>query len=653
MPNIPIIYESPTKLDCLFIKKYLKQDVPVWVVEPFHTFHHRKGIRFYPLPLPDLVDNLVKKGKINLLKVDQLNAREIYQLAADKAVKTVESVYPEYKKDNKDLFENVCKVLKTTKAENIFKKNLCDRLAEFYSVNILLSRIEKLFTNSPILVYPDTNLRNYHYLKTLLSKSKQDFFEHPNIRFPLLMYITAFFKDFKAYIISVSRLSAQTITSGLLGGFWNDNQKDKKSYLYGITVVSPSRQLAGDQRGPDFIIDNNKIRAEDVVYLSIADLTGDQKRRLTNLPCTVYYPPKAGQCFSHFTKWAKLFWLALKKNFLCNKSEEIKTACIAFFNYFKWLKVLEDITFRHFITHCDFGLGHIARNLALNQAGIETWYFTDSMNHGCNCKGINGKNGKTGIRHPFWTYMYYDHLVTWDELLEQYFKDHPDSFKNTHVVGCLWSGHIKDNSKVARKLLGLPYSKFQDGFILAAFDTTYSRNGFTSYDEGFAFAEHLLQLAIDFSDIYIFFKEKKQRDVHYILDPVLGPMLLDLYNKIDNHSRITTLSNQEDASKLISVSDMVVSFPFTSITFETLSANKPAVWHDPMGYYSDTPYAKVGGIITHSYKDLKKKVMEIKSASLETYRNPLHISSPLMDPYRDGKAIDRFRNLLVTGRLRG
>ncbi|MBT5307129.1 MAG: polysaccharide biosynthesis PFTS motif protein [Candidatus Scalindua sp.] len=643
MPGINIVFESPRKWHRWLIKSYLKRGFHVWVIEPFYAYQHKKAIRFYPSPLPDFIDNLVKKGKINLLTVDQLNAREIYHLAADNAVKTIESVYPEHKKGNKDLFENICKVLKSAKAEDIFKKNLCDRLGEFYSVNILLHRIEKLFGHGRILVYPDSNVRDYRYLETLLSRSKQDYFKYPNTRFPLLMYVIAFIENLKEGVVVLSKLFAQTLASGLLSGFWKNNQKDKKSYLYGITVASPSRQLADNQRGPDLIIDGNKIKAEDVVAFPLVDLTGDQKKRLTNLPCAVHYPPKAGQCFSHFTKWAKLLWLALRKSTLCNKSEEIKTACIAFFYYFKWLKVLENLTFRHFITHCDFGLGHIGRNLALNQSGIDTWYFTDSMNQGCNWKGQNGSNG---IHHPFWTYMYYNHLVTWDDLLAQYFKDFPGSSKQYHVVGCLWSGHIIKKSTDKECLVKFNLKSHENDFVIVAFDSSYSRNGFTSYTEGIAFAEHLMELANTCPDIYILFKEKRKRNIHYIIDPICGPELLDLYNKMDAHPRVAVCNDQVDVSELISASDMIISFPFTSTTFEALSVNMPAIWHDPMGYYKNTPYGEIGGVTTHSYEELKTMVLKLMEIKPGAYQNPIPENSILMDPYRDGKAIDRFRELL-------
>jgi polysaccharide biosynthesis PFTS motif protein len=304
---------------------------------------------------------------------------------------------------------------------------------------------------------------------------------------------------------------------------------------------------------------------------------------------------------------------------------------------------LEDVEIKHFITHGDFGVAHIGRNLALNQAGVQTWYFTDSMNHLVDFQGEKG-----GLHHPFWAYLYYDHLVTWDDALAQYFKEHPGSFKETHVVGCLWSSHLQGKNQ-ARKLQYEPFLKIpHDHFVLAAFDTTYSRNGITSYAEGLAFAMHLLQLADECPDIYIILKEKKDRSIHFALDPILGPKLLEIYNKMGSHPRIKICSNQADASELISISDMAVSFPFTSTTFEALSVNRPAIWHDPLGYYVNTLYGKVGGVTTHNYEALKGKILEIKEMKSCQYQNPIPINSPLMDPFRDGKAIERFRKLLTS-----
>ena len=128
---------------------------------------------------------------------------------------------------------------------------------------------------------------------------------------------------------------------------------------------------------------------------------------------------------------------------------------------------------------------------------------------------------------------------------------------------------------------------------------------------------------------------------------MLGPKLLALYDLMNTRNNIKVYREKKDASNFISISDMIISFPFTSTTFEALSINKPAIWHDPMGYYRGTSYGKTKGVVTHSYDELKTRLLEINNMKPGTYKNPIPINSPLMDPYRDGKALERFRVLLA------
>src|SRR4030042_919453 len=99
------LYESPTKWDYIFIKNYLKRNIPVWVIEPFHAYHHKKGIRFFPPHIPAYIKNLFDYGKISLIKAKDIDARSINMQAADKAVVIIESVYPQYRKKHEALFQ--------------------------------------------------------------------------------------------------------------------------------------------------------------------------------------------------------------------------------------------------------------------------------------------------------------------------------------------------------------------------------------------------------------------------------------------------------------------------------------------------------------------------------------------------------------------
>ena len=637
-----VVYQAPNRLDVFFISKYLKKNIPVWIIEPFPVHNYKKGEGLFSPHSSAYIQELIQNGSISLLKTEKIKAKEIYLLSAEKAVAVVEAVYPEYREKNKKIIQYVSETLKSSASENVFKINLCNRLAEFYSVNIMLHRIEKHFNPRPIVAYPNMNVYAYLFIKKLLLESNQDFFEHPSIRFPIQTYVTGFLKNLKENLISMAMLCAQTIASVFLGRHHPYATKKKKIFSYGITIVSP-RQLRENRRGADFLINNQNILPQEVVYFPMIPLSKVQREKLSQMPGEIFLLPQRGKFFSNFLEWKTLLLLALEQNFFRN-AEEINAATIIFFNYFKWKKVLKDVEIKHFITHSDFGMGHVGRNIALNQAGVQAWYFTDSMAHGVNFR----KEKKGGMRHPFWAYLYYDHLVTWHAAFAQYYKEHPGSFRHTHVVGCIWGAHIKEKNQ-ARKHTAVAISKnLGNLFVLSCFDSTYLRNGHISYAGGIAFAEHLLQLVDECPDIYIIFKEKKDRSIHYRLDPLLGPKLLEIYNKMNSHPKITIYSNQMDASELISISDMVVTFPFTSTTFEALSRNRPAIWHDPVGDYRKTLYGKIGGVTTHSYEELKAKVLKIKAMKPGTYQNPIPMNSPFMDPYRDGKAIDRFRDLLIS-----
>ena len=222
------------------------------------------------------------------------------------------------------------------------------------------------------------------------------------------------------------------------------------------------------------------------------------------LPGSFCPVPKLGEYFSNYRQWAALLILAFRNKFLFNKNELI-TASQTLFNYFIWRSVLATVNIRNFITHADFALIYIGRNIALQEAGVRTWYFTDSANLGY----MFHTDGGNRRRHPFWTYLNYDNLVTWNSCIADYYKEHPGSFRETHVVGCLWSDHVWEKEEARKTATFFDFSKSDNSYVLSCFDSTYSINGVTSYLEGLAFATHLLRIADENKDELIIFAQRR------------------------------------------------------------------------------------------------------------------------------------------------
>jgi polysaccharide biosynthesis PFTS motif protein len=638
-----IVFECPGLKDRANIKKAIKSSKNVYVLEPFCAYHHRQ-FRFFPSPLPEYVQTLLDNGTIKKISAESMGSRTISFDAAEKAVEAVEKVFPYYLRDHKALINFTVQVHNSSDALKIFKKNLCDMLGDFFSLNIMFYKIEDMFKGERVLVYPDTDIKNYLYLKGIVNDSSRVAYDHHNILFSKNRTLYDLKELILKSLIIKSFLLVQAFT-GLLFGYLFSKRKASslKSYSYAISVVAPKRQLRSNGRGPGFLIDNKKIARKQVVYTPIVPIAKDQMETLKSFGSDVVVPPKIGQFFSNGKKWFILWLLSFKRQYILNHNE-LRIVAYAIFTYFKWQNVLKHINFADFITHCDFSIEHISRNILFKQNNIKTWYFTDAVNFGHSFR----ESDKNWNRHPFWTYMYYDNFVTWYSDLATYFSVHPQSFEESHVVGCLWSSHINlktDNTEYMNKLF--PVEALKDSFIIAVYPSTYTVKGVTSYEEGVCFIEHVYRLVKEIDNLIIIVKEKKEMALHMQLEPALGKNLVNLYKEMEKHPRIKILTNDFDASILMAYVNMCISFPFTSTTTEALSVDLNAIWHDPNECYRNTPYGNNGSVVTYGYEELQTKVIEMKDMKTGIHQNPIPLNSNFMDPYRDGKAIDRFRDLLI------
>ncbi len=629
-----VIYESPQNLDRLRISLDLWRGRKIYVVEPVFAFHYRSRSHFYPRHLPAFVKDLIAQRKIELLTCEQLKSKEIFFDAGDDAVKHVEAVFKELYKEHSGLIQYTTETLCSPKAENAFKTNLAHRLSEFFSMNILLRRISDRLGTERFSFHPRMNICSYRHIKKLVEQSKIQIFEHPDVDFPWRYFCSGIFENLKAKILILSKILVQTIGAAACPSQPIIAQEDQHPYLLGVAIVAPRRQLVGNKRGPDFLADQKNIKSEDIVYFIQRELTHDQKKYLDQLG-RWYFIPRLGRFFSHPKVWARVLRYGFAGKFTLN-AEELETASLVLFRYLTWQNVLQKVNMKHFVTHCDFGVPHIGRNIALNQAGVETWYFTDSMNF----SGVNRTESEDkSHRHPWWTYLTYDHVVTWAQSIVDYFKGHPMTIGQYHIIGCLWSSLTPSLIPFSRR----PETRL----VIGIFDTGYNFNGIGDYEEGIAFTKDILRLAENFCDIQILFKSKFARGAFLNAGHIFGRQMHELYEQMAKHSRIQFLSSQTDPSDVIPLSDLVISFPFTSTTFEALSMNKLAIWHDPQGLYRATMYGRLSGVMSFSCEDLVARVRELKDNPEKLKEIPIADGSPLFDPYRDQKAIERFRELLV------
>jgi len=623
-----LIIETPKNYYKIIIYIYLLFRYKIYIIEPFHAYHHIDvDIRFYPNPLPDYIKKWIIKDKVSLIKADQLNAREIYPRAAHKAVETVEVIYPTYEEQNKEIIKFACSELNSKKVEDIYKKDLSNRLGIFFSMNILIKNLYELeFDQINILL--ENDILFYKKYLNYVESSGVDAFNDRRIKFCFWSYVISIISRLKRIYILNIKILLQAIASTLF--LTIKKNKTKKRYKFGITIIG-DRQLRNNGRGADFFIDERDICSSDVVYLPLFSLNLRQKEQMDKLKGDKIIIPSNRRHFSNGKTWFKLLNYFFKIT-IFNGVNELDIASRAFAEYFKWRSVLKNLSLSNFITHSDFGNNHIARNIALSEQKIKTWYFIDSMNSG----NFGDRKKGIGTLHPFWDYLTYEYLISWNDKISKFRLKHHNSIKGVFIVGCLWATKESEIQKndVNRK-------------IIAAFDTTYTRNSFTSYEEGIEYIKDLIRIVSNNTNIELYFKEKKPNDIKYHskLDPELGPILLDLYEKMYLHPRIHRFNNFADGNKIINKSDLIISFPFSSTSFEALSANKYAIWHDPLELYRNTEYGQLKDVTTHGFFELEGLIKKLLKNKLSINTNN---KTDYFDPYSDFKAIERFRNILVS-----
>jgi len=377
-------------------------------------------------------------------------------------------------------------------------------------MNLLFQKIETILPEEGIQFYSCVSPQKYKEIKDYVQESGIDYFESHRIHFVWSQkkewFLSRAVKSAELY----AKILAQTLASLL---YVKNRRVPKKSYKYAFNAVG-MRIFQTNLRGIDFLIDESKIYAQESVIINDQRISPAQAKLLESHNIDVVFVPR--YIFSDAKIWLRFSKIALLL-LLGGKLEEGRETTSAMLAYVRWKSILQTISVKHFVTYSDFGSTHITRNIVLAQSDIQTWYYNDSGN-----SGNVLQTPEFLCRHPFWTYLNYDHLITWSSSIKNYFESHPDSFKNSHVVGCLWSSHIPQKTNALSLFPNVLRNRLEGYYIIGVFDTTYSNEGITTYQEGIQFAKDILRLVQSNDRIRVLFKEKKDRMWHDVLDRKKG-----------------------------------------------------------------------------------------------------------------------------------
>lgn len=578
----------------------------------------------------------------------------------DLAYANIDRVANSVLRDN-EIIKRLINLYADNRIYDVFKKNLFGYLQRFYYINFALYKLNQIFPEQKIYFVQTLSkeeyrihilgIDEYRFFQDFISESGAFYYATKNIMFPAWFRLSSRFNYLFRYIalqITIIGFLFWSIVVSFLNSL-RIRKSIKKNYKFAITIIGPERQFANKIQKVDFLIDENHIKKGDTLFVCWKKLSkrnrGYMRKNNLNLAENLLGKLSLGVCL----KVIPSALTVLVRSFVYRReSFVLESARLCLICYAMWGSFKEKYHLTNFISYCDFGSQSIARNIILSKDGTTTWYYTDAINW-LNFFISDKNKAILPLRSSGIGFLFYDNFVTWLDEMVQYFKLHHQSIKNFFNVGCLWSSHIKEinEGKIESDLLCILRKQgFKDRYkLISVFDSSYFDYSITTYGDGINFIKGIYRLLEEMPDTFFLFKEKKVRDFvgRYSKE------MLAWFRKLEGHPRCYLPLRDMSTSEAIAFSDLTISFPFSSTTFEALSARKKALYYDASDKFKDTFYDKVPGLVCHNYEELfnrtKELLFDIGDVEYNKYLD--NFVKEKIGLNFDGEALTRFRQLLT------
>jgi len=520
--------------------------------------------------------------------------------------------------------------------EDLYKKEVLLQLNDIYYIHFRINTYIEGYRGQ-VEYFPSENIEIHFDSNSPLSE-KVKVKTHPKFRIAINTYskkvieIVNFF-----YPLYILLKKVKWISFG---------KNTKKKYLLGINTNLPGL-LTWNYHYIEYLIDESYgIRMNEVLFV---DETYQKE-----IPAE--FVDTGFEYFNFLTKREiisleylfKVFWFFLPSWFRCffhsffENRHMVKVSRLMLSDYIRWNLLMDIAEIQNHVTI--LLPDRISKNLIFSQHGTRTWYIYPDNYAGDYHTGWDENIRIAGI----YSFIHADFAVVFGDKIKRYFSNHRNRFKNYFTVGVLASQRVREirEGTLPSKVEMLIKTKKGAHPIIGIFDTTFVDYGPVKIKDGVQFGNDILKLLNDFPEIFVIFKEKKQRR------HVKG--LVSVYTQIEQHPRcLTILKDEKDcffSSDVIAYSDLVISAAYSSTAAEAWGIKTKAIYYDIAGtdlgeqYY----FNKFPNLVAHDYDELVKLVRywlyEISNDEYENYFKK-YVQGEI-DPYLDGNAITRLHKLL-------
>jgi len=637
-----IIFESLVGVSHVRIRRLLRKGHQVGVLKP--GSYSAGALAPFSAEHPAWVKKEIQEGSIQEIDHVAINSRWIREETNDLAVSVIEPFYTKFFSDREREFISLFSGwLDENYIRRAFKKEILYVLVDVVEILLIQKRLKVHFgTDDFVFATARAIPRPQVFINGVAEFSKQ---------FSQL-------GDGKEIQYSVDSARINSVMRALKDGLvlcgvfflafltlFRRPFRVAKSFQYGVTLDNPVKNL-DKARSPLFFVDGKSILLQDCVLLMDGAPTESQKSYMKQKGYTYFFNRYAID--PALLRRAPHLIYATLKAFFRGEYFLIRAYRTFAYTYGRWEGSMKRVSLNHFITSHEASAIGIIRNGLLKNHGVKTWIFSYSLNSGLlyvQPDGIHQEN-----KDPYYAYYTYDYSLFWCLAEYNYQILHHQEIGNPIVIGSVWSGVLKelrsDNTPRSFRDTLVAQGLRDDMKIISVFDTSFLEGSLYDQHHGAAFVNDMLWLLEQYKDIFIVFKPKKDFSTH----PTAAQELVRAYELLAAHQRVFMPAYTLRPTGFIALSNLVISFPYTSATFEALGARIPAIYHDPLGKFKNMPYARINGLTSHNKEDLSALVTaylyKFDEQQFDAYLERLK-KEPYLDGYFDGGAVQRFRELLL------
>lgn len=567
---------------------------------------------------------------------------------------SVDSIYSSFFAKNRSI-KIITALFKSDLVQSVYKKIVSEKLLSFYRIQLVLNMIVKDAALAQLHYIPSEfvyciNLTKSYPLLHILDKK----IKIPKYSFIINLFSLLFEKNVQIFLLAVwPFILIKNVKKITLY-----KTSPTASYSTAIRIYKAGFNFKSECRTIDFLLDGKNITKDNTLFCIDTELDKDFRDELVRRKYNfVDIPNILRELNWYFIKriyfglllplWLKLCIVSiLEPPFIVYSYRNILGL------YLRWSFFLDKYTIKNFVVYNDCNISHIIRNMLLSQKDVKTWYYI----HSCHTDDLFiAPQANKDIRSVYFSYLYYDNLVAWGKKSSSYYMQQHNNISNFVNIGCLWSEHIKkiaEENNCSRTLNQIHAKYKQNGTnikkIIGIFDTSFGKKTSETPLTAYAmkcFLKGFLRLAEEKDDVVFVVKLKKR--LRYIKEDI-GESF-PYYEKMKRNSKFYFLEDLHDPSVVNAVCDLNISACFTSTLNESLGYRKKAIYFDAVNNFRGCYYDCFPNLVAHTYDELIKLVdywlYEVTDKEFSDYIDK-YIKAEI-DPYADGKATTRFRELLI------